>query len=210
MELLQCSCGFAGGEDGFGDHLGEAFIPPDDVGTDGQIHAELHPDCIPAAGTHPDVPRLPGFTCLCGFSAEESSDFDEHLLAVFITSDRAGTDGTRHAQSGRAELLLLCPGCCTIDDIPEWTPRPEVLTPLVTCTRCPFTFPVLPGDFRQLTFDAMRNHECRGTHQGNWPELGQAIVGAIHEQGISTDEIAARLEGAWPAGKVYSRQARVS
>jgi hypothetical protein len=210
MELLQCSCGYADEEDGFGDHLGEAFIPTDDVGTDGQVHAEMPPDCVPATGAHLDAPRLPGFTCLCGFFTEESSDFDEHLLAVFITADRVGTDGTRHAQAGRAELLPLCPGCCTIGDIPEWTPTPEVLTPLVACKRCLFTFPVLPGDFRQLTLDAMRNHECQGVHQGNWPELGQAIVGAIHDQGISTSEFAARLEDTWPAGKAYSRQAQAS
>jgi hypothetical protein len=210
MEALQCSCGYAGEEDGFGDHLGEVFIPPDDVGTDGQVHAEMHPDCVPAAPVDPGAPRLPGFTCFCGFFAEESSDFDEHLLAAFTTADRVGTDGTRHAQRGRAELHLLCPGCCTIVDIPQWTPTPEVLTPLVACTRCPFTFPVLPGDFRQLTFDAMRNHECRGAHQGNWTDLGQAIVGAIHEQGITSDEFAARLEGAWPAGKAYSQEAQGS
>jgi hypothetical protein len=210
MELLQCSCGYAGEEDGFGDHLGEVFIPPDDVGTDGQAHAELHPDCVLAAGAHPDGPRLPGLTCLCGYFAEEPSAFDEHLLTMFVTVDQVGPDGTRHAEAGRAELLLLCPGCCTTGDIPQWTPTPEVLTPLVACTRCPFKFPVLPGDFRQLTLDAMHNHQCSGVHQGNWPELGQAIVDAIHEQSISADELAARLEGTWPTGKIYSRQAQAS
>lgn len=204
MQLLQCSCGFAGQDAGFAEHLGEVFIPPDDIGTDGQAHAEMAADCAPEAAGHPGAPRLPGLTCLCGFSSAEPAAFDDHLLAMFIPANRVGTDGARHAEEGRAELLL-CPGCCTIGDIPEWTPTPQVLTPLVACRRCPFTFPVLPGDFRQLTLDALRNHECKGAHQGNWPGLGQAIVEAIHEQGISTSEFASRLEGTWPSGKVYSR-----
>jgi hypothetical protein len=76
---------------------------------------------------------------------------------------------------------------------------------MVACSRFPFMFPVLPGDFRQLTLDALRHHECKGVYQGDWPELGQAIVDAIHEQGISTQEFAARLEATWPSGRVYSR-----
>ena len=204
MELRQCSCGYAGQDTEFAEHLGEVFIPADDVGTDGQAHAEM------AAGGHPGVPRVPGLTCLCGFFSEELAAFDDHLLAMFITPDHVGTDGVRHAETAGAGPLLLCPGCCSIDNIPEWMPTAEVLTPMVACSRCPFMFPVLPGDFRQLTLDALRNHECKGVHQGNWPDLGQAIADAIHEQGISTEEFAARLEDAWPAGKVYSRRAQPS
>jgi hypothetical protein len=206
MELLQCSCGYAGATDGLAEHVGEVFIPADDIGTDGQAHAEISADCVRATAGHPGSARVPGFTCLCGFFAEEPADFDDHLLAMFITPDRVGTDGTRHAEAGNAEPLVLCPGCCTIGDIPEWTPTKEVLTPLVACSRCLFMFPVLPGEFRQLTLDAMHNHECSGVHQGAWPELGQAIVDAIHEQGISKEEFAARLEDTWPAGKAYSRR----
>jgi hypothetical protein len=71
-------------------------------------------------------------------------------------------------------------------------------------------FPVLPADFRQLTLDAMQNHECKGIHQGNWPDLGQAIVDAIHEQGITTEEFAVRLEATWPSGKAYPQEAQQS
>jgi hypothetical protein len=207
MELRQCSCGYTGQDTEFAEHLGEVFIPADDIGTDGRVHAELAADRVPAVARHPGAPRVPGLTCLCGFFAGEPAALDDHLLAMFITPDQVGTDGARHAEYGITEPLLLCPGCCTISDIPEWVPTPEVLTPLVACSRCPFTFPVLPGDFRQLTLDAMHNHQCGAMYQGNWPELGQAIVEAIHEKGISRDEFAARLEGTWPGGKVYSRGA---
>jgi hypothetical protein len=181
------------------------FIPADDIGTDGQAHAEMAADAVPAAGGHPGAP---GLTCLCGFNAGEPAAFDDHLLAMFITPDRVGTDGTRHAEVAGPGPLLLCPGCCTIDDIPEWAPTAQVLTPMVACSRCPFMFPVLPADFRQLALDALRNHECKGVHQGNWPGLGQAVVNAIHDQGISKEEFAARLEATWPAGKVYSQRAQ--
>jgi hypothetical protein len=186
MELRQCSCGYTGQDTEFAEHLGEVFIP--------------------AGARHPGAPRMLGLTCLCGFLAGEPAVLDDHLLAMFITPDQVGTDGARHAEEGITEPLLLCPGCCVIDDIPEWVPTAKVLTPLVACNRCPFTFPILPGDFRQLTLDAMHNHQCIGMYQGNWPELGQAIVGAIHDKGISADEFAARLEGTWPGGKIYSRQ----
>jgi hypothetical protein len=203
MELLQCSCGYTGEAAGLAEHLGEVFIPADDTGADGQAHAEMAAYAIPAATGHPGALNVSGFTCLCSFSTEESAAFDDHLLAMFVTPDRVGTDGIRHAEVAGPGPLLLCPGCCTIDEIPEWMPTVEVLTPMVACSRCPFMFPVLPGDFRQLTLDALRNHECKGMHQGDWPELGQAIVDAIHEQGISTQEFAARLEATWPSGRVY-------
>jgi hypothetical protein len=35
-------------------------------------------------------------------------------------------------------------------------------------------------------------------------------VDAIHEQGISTEEFAARLEATWPTGKAYSQEAQAS
>jgi hypothetical protein len=210
MELIQCSCRYAAEDAGFAEHLGEVFIPADDIGTDGQAHAEMSPDHVRAASGRRGARSLPGFTCLCGFFTEELAAFDDHLLAMFITADHVGTDGIRHAEAGTVEPLVLCPGCCAVDDIPEWTPTAQVLTPLVACSRCPFMFPVLPGEFRQLTLDVMHNHECNGIHQGNWPDLGQAIVDAIHEQGISTEEFAARLQAAWPAGRVYSQDAQAS
>ena len=75
---------------------------------------------------------------------------------------------------------MLCPGCCTIDDIPDWTEDstgdPKLL---VGCHRCGFTFPILPGEFRGLTLRAMRNHDCRvpeGAWRGDWVALGKAIL----------------------------------
>ena len=95
-------------------------------------------------------------------------------------------------------VLLLCPGCCTIKDIPPWTPTIEEPTPLVGCARCTFMFPILPGNFRQLTCDAIRNHACSGIAQGDWQGLGQAIVDAIHEGAIGPGELTARLDAVWP------------
>jgi Zn ribbon nucleic-acid-binding protein len=63
----------------------------------------------------------------------------------------------------------LCPGCCVLGDIPEYTPSAEIRIPLVECTRCGFRFPILPlGEPRVLTLHAMRNHDCSGEDQGNW------------------------------------------
>jgi hypothetical protein len=95
-------------------------------------------------------------------------------------------------------IALLCPGCCTLDAIPKYTPSLEVLAPLVGCRRCGFLFPILPAEFKQVTLDALHNHECRGRYRGNWPELGQAIAEAVQELKISPDQLAERLEGLWP------------
>ena len=97
MGLLQCSCGYAGDEAGFADHLGEVFIPVhDDTGTDGQAHAELAADRARTAGDSPGTGRVPGLACLCGFAAGDAAELDEHLLTVFITADRVGTDDEKH------------------------------------------------------------------------------------------------------------------
>jgi len=97
MGLLQCSCGYAGDEAGFADHLGEVFIPlHDDIGTDGRAHAELAVDCAPAAEGDPGPSDVPAGACLCGFASEDATELDDHLLAVFITADGVGTDGGRH------------------------------------------------------------------------------------------------------------------
>jgi hypothetical protein len=129
MEPRQCSCGYAGQDTEFAEHLGEVFIPADDIGIDGKAHAEMAAGRAPAAARHPGAPRVPGLTCLCGFFTEEPAALDDHLLAMFITPDQVGADGARHAEEGITDPLLLCPGCCTISDVPEWVPTAEVLTP---------------------------------------------------------------------------------
>ena len=99
----------------------------------------------------------------------------------------------------------LCPGCCTIDDIPEFTPSAEVLTPLVGCTRCGFRFPILPDGFKQLTLDALHHHDCSGEQAGDWQAVGQAIVVAIHEHAITGADLAERLDGLWPGNAPGTR-----
>ena len=97
MGLLQCSCGYAGDEAGFADHLGGVFIPVhDDIGTDGQAHAELAVDRVRTAGGPRGTRRVLRLACLCGFAAGDAADLDEHLLAVFIPADRIGTDDEKH------------------------------------------------------------------------------------------------------------------
>jgi hypothetical protein len=85
MSVYQCACLFTVNDaDEFEDHLLEAFSPMNDIGTDGQVHAEFA------------VPKL---TCVCGFAAGELSDFDAHLLAVFATVNGVGVDGVKHTTS---------------------------------------------------------------------------------------------------------------
>ena len=76
---------------------------------------------------------------------------------------------------------MLCPGCCTIDDIPDWDALVAAgkFQPLVGCHRCGFTFPMLPEQFKALTLHAMHCHRCEapeGPERGNWHELGKAII----------------------------------
>lgn len=96
-------------------------------------------------------------------------------------------------------LANLCPGCCTLDDIPEFTPSAEVLTPLVECTRCDFRFPVLPAGFKQFTLDALHHHDCSGDWAGDWQAVGQGIVDAIRESVITGADLAERFNAMWPA-----------
>lgn len=222
MGDLQCACGYAGdAPEGLLDHFGEVFTPDDDIGGDGRVHAQAAPDRALEYARLPDGEHMPRLVCLCGFGTDELPTFDDHLLVKFITPDRVGTDGHKHmpvprgtgsdqAGSESPAALLLCPGCCTIEDIPQWQPTAQVATPLVSCKRCAFTFPVLPGNFRQLTYDAMRNHECTGMYKGDWPSVSQAIVDAIHEEHISTGELAANLEALWPTGTVHAQATRQS
>ena len=92
----------------------------------------------------------------------------------------------------------LCPGCCTIDDIPMYKPSADVVTPLVECARCGFRFPILPVGFRQVTLDSLHRHDCSIGRKENWDALGQAIVDAIREHAITGAELAERLDALWP------------
>lgn len=86
MSQHACSCGFAAsGSDEIAGHLGEMFIPADDIGPDGAAHAE-------------DGRDVPGRACLCGFAGPGAAALDEHLLAAFTPEDRTGRDGRRHSE----------------------------------------------------------------------------------------------------------------
>jgi hypothetical protein len=61
-----------------------AFARADDMGIDGRVHLEL-------AGTGSST-RI----CACGFVTGDSSEFDDHLLMVFVAPDGIGGDGDRH------------------------------------------------------------------------------------------------------------------
>lgn len=53
-----------------------------------------------------------------------------------------------HFESEGGVVPMLCPGCCTIGDIPDWPERDAEngeLTIAVGCHRCGLTFPALPG-----------------------------------------------------------------
>jgi hypothetical protein len=97
MGPLQCSCGYAGDEGEFADHLAEAFVPLyDDTGTDGQAHAELAANRARTSVGSLDTGYAPELACLCGFAAGDGAELDDHLLAAFITADRVGADGDKH------------------------------------------------------------------------------------------------------------------
>jgi hypothetical protein len=87
----RCACGYqAGSPRDMTDHLGEVFIPLDDVAPDGRAHAEAARDT--AFGS---------LACVCGFTPagalpECADELDAHLLAAFTPADGAGLDGRRH------------------------------------------------------------------------------------------------------------------
>ncbi len=87
MTQHSCACGYqADSTEDLIDHLGEMFIPPDDIAPDGQAHSEA---ARAEAATGP-------LTCRCGYTAD-IADFDRHLLNIFTPGDEVGLDGARHA-----------------------------------------------------------------------------------------------------------------
>jgi hypothetical protein len=98
-----------------------------------------------------------------------------------------------HFESEGGVVPMLCPGCCTLDDIPDWTAKD--LKVVVGCHRCGFSFPALPGEFKPMTLTAMRNHCCEGPDNGNWKAVGEAIIAQIGNLGDG--QFGALLESAW-------------
>jgi hypothetical protein len=97
MSRYHCSCGFAIDDLGeLGDHFHLVFAPEDDTGTDGLVHAELADDHVRATSRYLATALLPRHVCACGFATDNTPEFDDHLLLVFITLDGIGTDGNKH------------------------------------------------------------------------------------------------------------------
>jgi hypothetical protein len=87
-----------------------------------------------------------------------------------------------HFASEGGVVPMLCPGCCTLEDIPDW-PRGSAgsLTVIAGCHRCGFTFPILPGQFRGLTLHALCNHRCKGPDDGDWAAVGKMIIARLDD-----------------------------
>jgi hypothetical protein len=85
VSAFHCSCSFATDEaESFGDHLGLVFDRDDDIGTDGNRHAEIFHE------------GLPGHLCVCGYASADPQEFNDHLLVIVLTADGIGIDGERH------------------------------------------------------------------------------------------------------------------
>jgi hypothetical protein len=80
---VACSCGFTGAAQDLAEHLGEMFIPADDTGPDGVVHAE-------------SAREESGRGCLCGLAFGGKDALDAYLLQVFVTDAGLGLDGARH------------------------------------------------------------------------------------------------------------------
>jgi hypothetical protein len=99
-----CSCGYVpAGEDDLTDHLVAMFVPDDDTGLDGQLHAEAARDAPARAGTPAGTPAG-GWRCLCGFSSDNRAGLDAHLLAAFTPPAAIGRDGRRHVVLPRGQF----------------------------------------------------------------------------------------------------------
>ncbi|HTU74902.1 MAG TPA: hypothetical protein VMG38_15415 [Trebonia sp.] len=87
----RCACGYeASGPRDKADHLGEVFIPLDDVAPDGRAHAEAAREVT-----------FGSLACVCGFAPAgplpaSADELDAHLLLAFTPADGVGLDGRQH------------------------------------------------------------------------------------------------------------------
>ena len=90
---------------------------------------------------------------------------------------------------------ILCPCCCTIDDILAIAPAPAAgALAQAACARCAFTFPVLPPEAADLTLTAMHEHDClMPGERGNWDAVGSEINRQMRLKGLSQGELSRRL-----------------
>lgn len=95
---------------------------------------------------------------------------------------------------GNARKLMLCPNCCTVDDILAHDFDPKSIAPLTGCKRCSFTFPLLPGKFSLITLEAMHRHDCHvADSPENWAGVSQAMIMRLCELGMSQEDLTRRL-----------------
>jgi hypothetical protein len=88
------------------------------------------------------------------------------------------TPTTRHPSA-----YPICPECGDADDVPDWQPTSETPLPLAGCTRCPFTFPILPGPLgKDITITVIRDHGCAQRDHTSWHDIASHI--RAHGAGI--------------------------
>lgn len=85
-----------------------------------------------------------------------------------------------------APELVLCPGCCTAEDISARPCDPQAAIPLAGCRRCSFTFPILPAEYAELTVEAMHRHHCSVSRDPeNYEGVAQVIIGRVQALGLN-------------------------
>lgn len=125
--------------------------------------------------TFPGAPGL-GLVRIAGVSGgiymDDAEDVTRHASAFTRIRDAAFSVPASAAMLRRmadapvktsprsAAELALCPGCCTIDHILAHDSDPEAVGPQASCSRCSFTFPLLPAEFAFVTLEAIHRHDC--------------------------------------------------
>ena len=125
--------------------------------------------------TFPGAPGL-GLVRIAGISGgiylDDAEDVTRHASAFARIRDAAFSVPASAAMLRRmadapvktrprgAAELVLCPGCCTIDHILGHDSDPEAIGPQASCSRCSFTFPLLPAEFALVTLEAIHGHDC--------------------------------------------------
>ena len=94
MDEPACTCGFRPTDDyHLTDHLGEVFIPADDLDPDGQLHAEAARAATAAAPHCPPAAAWPAVAVIGRPTAPPSTPTS---LSAFSPPDAIGPDGRKH------------------------------------------------------------------------------------------------------------------
>jgi hypothetical protein len=131
--------------------------------------------------------------------AGENKTVQPHLAAhdarAFSQHIRNRHEGPISSHPLDVPIRILCPCCCTIDDILAIKPPPAAgALSQAVCARCAFTFPVLPPEVADLTLTAMREHDCLVPgERGNWDAVGREINGQVRLKGFSQEDLSRRF-----------------